>query len=113
MEPSFFSLPELLLVSVPASESVSLSSLLSDSELVCDGFWDGSEESLEEQLDWERLLPHGLLVLLDRLGDLKGGHSGVLGATEPTEGDDEGGLAWVCSSGSSPSTIHVSFLVRR
>ena len=82
-------------MSVPASESV-MSSLLSDSESVCDGIWGGSEESLEE-LDSERLLWCGLPVLPDRLGDLEGGHSGVQGTAEPTKGDGEGGWVWVCS----------------
>ena len=47
--------------------SVLLSSSLSDSESACDGFWGGSEESLEEEIDWERLLWCSLVVLLDGL----------------------------------------------
>ena len=48
---NFFLPPESLPVSVPASDSVSLSSSLSDSESMCDCFWGDSEESLEEELD--------------------------------------------------------------
>ena len=90
-------------MSVPASESVLLLSLLSDSEAMCDGLWSGSEESLEK-LDWERLLWHGLPALPEGLGDLEGGSSGVWGTTELTEGDG-GGLVQVHSSGSSASII--------